>query len=98
MTLTVVRMRSRETLLAEAEVEMRSWRKATREEMSEVSKRAKLSRPPGRGGGREVGRSLGWELREERGGGMEARIPGVSAPLTVGRRGSGGQWSEGEEE
>ena len=64
MTLTVVFIRARLTPLAEAEVAIRSCRNVMRESISDVSKRAKLRRPPGSGGGTEERRSLGWEVSE----------------------------------
>ncbi len=70
MTFTVVFIRSRETLFAFAEEEIRSCRKVMREFMSDVSNRAKLRSPPGSGAGTEERRSLGCEASEERGAGI----------------------------
>jgi hypothetical protein len=101
MTLTLVFIVSRDTLLAAAEVDMRSWRKVIKSSMLAVSNRAKLSKPPGSGAGRDDRLNRGCDLIPEdavRGTGTDTSLvstPGVKAPLTVGRLHSGGEGSKG---
>ena len=94
---------AKETLLALAEEAIRSFKKSMRSSIFDVSKRSKLSRPPGRGAGMDDLRSLGCDERDAMDAldgpadGGSLRSPGVRAPFGAGRR-IGGEGSEGARE
>lgn len=100
-------MRSSDTRLATADVAINSCKNAISSSIFSVSNLAKFRRPPGKGGGTLDLRKLGCEvtefeplaLRDLAGGGTDAAwvdesTPGVRAPLTTGRRDSGGDGSK----